>query len=486
MVRTLTGNFTTWTLFDTTRKYGTVQNLPYEQAIEAIMAVPYRGDTGKGQQRDIVEGHARDLRKEMRAGTFTPTPVAAALEPRHLKNLTLDDETFVLEVDSEDPLLHTDGGHRFVAIGNIIAELTERLESVKDEAEKADLERWLAQAKQLPVTVTVYFDGDPQKDFINLQKGRAVDASHLKSLAIAAGKEKNPALGVAFDIARLLHKDGQSPFHKSVKFDSRGSLPLPIATLTATGGSDIGTSLVGLARLGLAHGKDAAFLAEAVTTAYLTLKAASDKAEGDDGILEEGKVLTPVGNNGSKGASTMLTGVGLCLAYRLIALGKAQADAADLTKLVEAAEHSLNKTAKGNFSGPVKRALLGKFAKEFFADLADAPRHQGIPVPLLKALSCSTFAVNPLPKPKKEPKAKKPKAAKKEKAPKTSALPDVDGTPATVTTEPVTVTTEAVTIPAPTTEKVESVTVPAPWDAPAETPTAAAQGAAAWDQEIGA
>ena len=188
----------------------------------------------------------------------------------------------------------------------------------------------------------------------------------------------------------------------------------------------------------------------------------------------------------------MLTGVGLCLAYRLVALGKAKADATDLAKLVEAAEYSLNKSAKGNFSGPVKRALLGKFAKEFFADLSEAPRHQGVPVSLLKTLSCSTFAVTPLPKPKKEPKAK-PKVKKAAKPKKASAMPDVDGTPAetvTVTTRPetVTVTTEPVVVAAATMgDKTDlTATVSAPWDpTTAEAPTVAAQGAA-WDREFGA
>ena len=52
--------------------------------------------------------------------------------------------------------------------------------------------------------MTVYFDGDPQKDFINLQKGRAVDGSHLKSLTLTAGDAKADTK-LAVKVARALH-----------------------------------------------------------------------------------------------------------------------------------------------------------------------------------------------------------------------------------------------------------------------------------------
>lgn len=410
-VGSLSGSWTPWVLCDVPRQYGTIQCLPYEQAVEFLVAVPYRGETGKGQQRQVMESQVKSLMREMRAGTYTPTPVAGALKPHHGKLLVLKgDQTFTLTVDTRDPLLLIDGSHRFAAIGRIIEKLKQELGKAKEPSEKEKLGRWIEQAKQLPCTVTVYFDGDPQQDFVNLQKGRAVDTSHMKSLTLSSGDNKDPALKAAFDIARLLNKDEKSPFRKGVKFDSRVSLPLPIATLTATGGSDIGTSLVGLARVGIAAGKDEKFLAAAVTDAFQALKAAS-AAEDDDGILEAGKVLTPSENHGSKGASTMLTGVGVCLAYRLIALKKDVADPTDLQKLVDAAEYALNKSVQGNFSGPIKRQLLGRFAKEFFADLTEA-RHQGVPVSLLKTLTCSTFAVKAMPNDVKDQREKERKARK--------------------------------------------------------------------------
>lgn len=390
----LTGTYTTWTLCDVTRQYGTVQNLRYSEAVELVKPVPFKGETGKGQQRALVQNHVRKIKREMRNGNFTPTPVSAALEDRHLAGLTLNpDGTFSLVVKSQDPLLHTDGGHRFEALGQLIEELEAAAEKAKTDEERENLTRWAEQAKVVPCTVTVYFGGNPQQDFVNLQAGRTVDTSHMKALTLHA-KDGKPEMGLAFEVATTLNKDKTSPFYNEVRFDSRGNRRLPIATLTATGGSDIGTSLVGVAKLGISRGKSAKFLAAALTDAYVALKESSD-ADGEDGALEEGKVMTPVVNHGTKGASTMLVGVGLCLAYRLISLGKEKADQSDLDRLVAVVGRTLNVATKGNFSGSVKRKLLGRFAKEFFADTTET-RHQGVPIPLLKTLSCSTFDTLPL------------------------------------------------------------------------------------------
>jgi hypothetical protein len=188
--------------------------------------------------------------------------------------------------------------------------------------------------------------------------------------------------------------------------------------------SDLATSLVGLARVGVAHKKGAAFLARAVSDAFQALEDASkDQPEGEGllgGVTADAdgwtvvnkKVLTPIGDEGTKGSSTMLTGVGLCLAYRLVALNKERADEDDLKKVVEAAEHALNLPAAGNLSGPQKRKHIGAFARELLADLP-GDRHEGVPVDLLGLLSCSAFAVSRLPKP---PKPAKPTPRKKVQA----------------------------------------------------------------------
>lgn len=340
--------------------------------------------------------------KEMETGNYTPTNVSASLEKRHRDQLKFDEnvKTFELAVDPKDPLPHTDGNHRFEALFRIAKKLKANIEKAEG-AEKEKLERWLKQVYELPVTVTVYFDGSPVRDFVNLQAGRTVDASHMQSLSLMAGLVKDPVAKSAHETAKLLHKDDNSPFKNSIKFDSRGCLPLPISTLTARGASDAGTSLIGLAKLGQAFKKKEEFLAGAVVAAYEALKKVEDEATPNaHRVLAPDKLLTPLANHGTKGSSTMLVGIGLCLAYRLIALKKDVADEADLIALIVAAHDTLDKEVAGNLSGQVKRGHLGDFAKVFFADLADAdaPKHKGIPVELLKTLSCSAFAVEPMPK----------------------------------------------------------------------------------------
>lgn len=248
---TLTGPLTKWVLFDHERRYGTV-TLPFSPANEFVMAYVYRGETGKGQQRDVVEAHAKKIAKEMRDGMFTPAAMGASLTPKHREKLKINeaDGTFSVEVDRHNPLVSVDGNHRFKALCRLYEELGKELDKATTDEEQAKLLRQIEQVASLPCTFIVYLDGDPAVDFINLQKGKTVDPSHLKSLSMRAGLDKDPAAKLAHEVARLAHKDARSPYHKQVRFDSCGDLALPISTLTAGGSSDLGTSLIGLARVG--------------------------------------------------------------------------------------------------------------------------------------------------------------------------------------------------------------------------------------------
>ena len=252
------------------------------------------------------------------------------------------------------------------------------------------------------MTVTIYFDGDPAQDFVRLQQGRAVDASHLLALRVRHKLLKDAAVQAALEVARLLHTQEGSPVRQLVRLDSRGGLPLPVSALCSRGASDIGTSLVGLARVSQTaeQGKEPAWLASVVTAAFQALK------KDAPALLDCGKVVTPMANNGTKGAATMLIGIGTVLAYRMSVLGHATPTEDDLSRLVQSAKATLDEAVSGNLSGPRKRELLGRFAKEFLADVA-GDKHRDLPVGLLRVLSASAFGVAPL------PKEKKPKAAKK-------------------------------------------------------------------------
>ena len=352
MVGKLTGVFTKWTLFDNKRQYGTVQNLPFYEAREFVMAVRFNGQTGTGQQREIVESHVRRLKREMEAGAYTPTNISAACSKKHRQALVLnEDGTFALPVNSDDPLLHIDGGHRFEAMDRIVKELEGKLAKA-GEKDKGRLARCLEQAKAVPVTVTVYFDGEPAQDFVRLQQGRAVDAAHMLSLKVQQKLLKDQAVRTAFDVARLLHKQEGSPVRDMVRFDSRGKLPLPVSTLCSAGASDSGTSLTGLARIGQMgeKAKEPDWLAFAVTAAVKALR------KDAPALLACDKVLTPMSEGGTRGSTTMLIGLGVVLAYRLSVLGHAASTADDLSRLVQSAKSTLDKPVSGNISGPIEQA----------------------------------------------------------------------------------------------------------------------------------
>lgn len=396
-----TGYVATWCVCDHTRKYGTV-TVPFEVANEFIVATPYTALTGRGEQRGIVESHCKKIEKEMTEGTYTPTGVSAGMRKKHHPNLKIEpDGMFVLIVDTNDPLAQTDGGHRYEALGRMLKKFTQKAADMTDPEEKAKFTRWVEQIKKTDVTITIYFDGNPQQDFINLQAGRTPDAAHMLSLKMRS--DADPVMKLAFDTACVLHQT-QGGFQNQIRFDSRGTLPLPISTLCSKGSSDIGTSLIGLARIALNKGgvkQDT--LAGYCNLVYNILDGKAKE------LLEYGKLLTPMAKEGTKGSSTMLIGISTCLAYRVLLAGKTVEESLEL--LVKAAKATLDNNVKGNLSGPAKRQYLGAFARKYLGDLS-VEMHDGLPKDLVTILSCSTFSAIPLPKVVKPPKgAAKPEAS---------------------------------------------------------------------------
>jgi hypothetical protein len=482
MIGKLTGTYCVWNLLGHARMYADI-TIPYSDAVQYVMAVRYNALTGKGEQREIFDAHCKKLKREMEEGNFTPTQVSAGLRKSHRDNLKLDEKnlTFVLKVDSDDPLPQTDGGHRGEAIARILKGLTQKLEAAEGE-DKVKIQGQIDALEALPVGIRIYFDGNPQKDFTNLQAGRTVDKAHMLSLRIQQKVLDDPSFKVAFEVAKLLNKTEGSPVQNSIRFDSRGVAPLPISTLCQKAGSDIATSLIGTAKIGLFGDKpaDSTFLAHCVMKTFKSLTAKAPE------LLEAGKVLTPIGNSGTKGSATLMIGLANCLAYRVRMGGKSLPSDRDVAQAVDAAKETLDREVAGNFSGPVKRSLMGKFAKQYFADL-ECDKHQGVPVGLIQILSSSTFGVDPLPK---APKATKTKAKAKPKK-GTKALPDVDGPvvvtnePEVVIAEPVVAVAEPVVVPVPEPKVVVEETLPsgfeavsvsvAPWES---------AGEAVWESEV--
>lgn len=383
MKHLITGKMNAWTVFGNTRQFATVV-VPFEVACDIFKSTIYNGATGRGEQREIHAPHSRKLQREIRNGTYTPTPVAVGTHKSHRDTIVYNGLDFELLVDKSNPLPLIDGHHRFDGIDEILKSLTERLKSAKTDADKELLEAQVEQVYKLPIAVTVYLDGDPQTDFVNLQLGRSVDPSHMLTMKIRRNMGATPEMANAFEIAKALASAESGPFAGQIRFDSRGKMPLPISTLCTKGSSDLSTSLAGLARVcGNIPPKQ---LAEYVSQLYTQLRA--DCPE----VLEYGKVMTPIGNGGTKGSSTMLIGVAICVVHDLVAHGKLR-----LSDAVDAARATMNRAVAGSFTASNKRDLMGEFAESFFSSY-DGEKHDRLPIDLLQLISPTAYSCESLPK----------------------------------------------------------------------------------------
>ena len=394
MKKKLRGNVITWTLAGRTRRLAEI-SLPFKEARELFVPAPYDALKNEGEQRDVKMSHVRKLKRAMEAGEFTPTPGAVGLREQHVKAVkyqTLRNKTtvFDLEVDSKQPLPLTDGGHRMESLNQLLLEANELLAQSKDKQEKLNYEARVNEILALPFCCTLYLDGDTRQDFINLQSGRSLDSSHLFSLQMEQKSFDNPAFRTAYKVAQELHNRTDSPFKNIIRFDSAGLNPLPIKTLCSDGASDLATSLIGLAKVG---GDKPDELATSVIEIFKALQKEAT------GLLDSRKVLTPLGNGGTKGSATMLIGLAVCFTHR-VALSPDKERSTFMEELLLTAMETLDREMRGGFSGPRKRELMGAFAKRFFESV-QTPKHEGLPVTLLKTLSSSTFCVTRLPREKK-------------------------------------------------------------------------------------
>lgn len=387
-----------------TRKY-VVATLPFRSANKYFKPRRYEALTGEGEQREIHQRHAVTLKKAMIENKFTPAAASVALtESQQAKVVYEDreDEAFEgrpfryarIKIEDGDTVPLIDAGHRMMALEMILAAGDER-------------------ANIQPITVMILLNSNAKLDFINLQLGRVVDRSHMLSLTVqeevSTSKVQNDILKLAMDIAKQASTDKESPFYRQIKFDTRGSAPLPISSIMSKGSSDSSTSLVGGAKIAISFGADADWMACNLTNTFLLLQ---EKAPN---LLKPGMVLCPP-PDGKKGGATMIVGIANIMAYRLLTLKHKIPDDSDISKLIEAVNKALNRTVAGNFAAAKKRELMGNFTQWFLADL-DEPEHEGIPINLIKILSTSTFDVSRLPKEPKPKKITKKKPAKKKAEP---------------------------------------------------------------------
>lgn len=373
----------TWAVGQHSRRFLSV-TLPYRLARLAFRPELYDAMKGRGEQRPEIAAHVRHLSREMATGSFTPTSVSANLRRQHQKAVRYEFGRAYLGVDPGDPLPLTDGQQRFGA-----------MRTLADAAAKAGDTDLLKQILDLPVSAVVHIDGNSQADFIALQAGRQVDAAHLMSLRaqqnLLAGKDADDVV-LAQKVAKVLNAEVASPFSKFIRFDARGCGPIPITTVCARSASDLGVSLVGLAKVGRAAGvTDPKALAGYVIAAWKAVSQAP-------GLVGQGYPLCPP-PDGTKGGATLLVGLGVCLAYRMKADGKPQPDADDLDRLLEAALAAFMTPLAGGLSSADKRALLKAFAQDYLG--ACGPMHHGVPLELQQILAPSAFGNPAFPKARK-------------------------------------------------------------------------------------
>lgn len=404
----LSGKVLEFALGGKTRKYilGAVR---YGHLRNFTVSEPFDARTGVGEQRMVIPSHAKHLKKEMTSGSYVPTTFSLGTRIKHREAVSVVDGVATLEVSDKNKLPLIDGGNRTEALENLRSE-GGALEKVID---------------NLHIPYILYLDGNTREDFVALQAGKPVSRDHMLSVRISAGlvdHKQAPYFNIATAVAQILHTDKSSFCHNLIQFDSSGTkLPISLNSVCTKGASDLAFSLYGGAKIAVNYKKDAKWLAKCILLAYKSLR---DDPDGSS-LLEKGNILAPV-PEGTNAGTSLIIGLGNMLAARLMFRQTEEPDQTDLDLLVGYAAEHLNVKTRGNTSADSKRSLLNNFVKDFFYDLVAKPTdeedvdenidvptkavgsHEGIPVPLIRLLSPSTFNVSKLPtEPRKRGRKKK-------------------------------------------------------------------------------
>lgn len=355
-------------------------NIPFSEARQVFKPEQYSADTGEGEQRGLVEGNVKVIRAAVDNKDFTPCSVGVGLRPDQQKYVKrTEDGKAIVEIPDAVTLPVLDGGHRLEVFERLLTD------------GKQEVLGW-------DVPVMLHLNGDPKRDFLNLQKGRPVDKAHMQSLQVQTNllPEKHAAsISLAYKLAKALSADKDSPFYNQMRFDTRGASGIPVSSFTSKNASDLATSLVGAAKILQLAQKNESWYVSVLLEAFKAIKAFAPET------TDLGKMLCPP-PSGTKGSATMIIGVANMYAYRLMLTGKEPSDKLELAALVKAVKLTMAQSVRGTFSGPVKRKTMQDFADKLFADaVKSADTCQGVPAALVTLLSVSTFN---LPKPAKKPR----------------------------------------------------------------------------------
>lgn len=381
-------------------RFFSYQVMPFSEICDLMMVRPF--DAGKltGEQRVQSVAHCRKLLESFTSGQHTPTPMTASvpleIQPRVRKTQQPDGSWhFSLELEKGERLAHTDGGHRRRTLEDYLAYLEGVIEKEQgrptpDQEVITRAEVLMEDIAALQFPVLIYLDGNPQEHFLDLQRGKSVDRTTLLVMETASDHFDDPAYKTAIAIAQALHRDRKcEPFFGQIRFDSAGNAAIKLATLMARGSSDLSTSLIGLAKVGEFLNTPPQKLAAGITRVFECVN------KRYSGLLERGRVLTTIANNGTMAASTMWVGLGILVAY-----AASQSSLDDAAKeLAEVCYETLSEVQiSGSFSSADKRIFMGRLAQRFFSAMALDRLHEGVPVDLVRTLSATAFRVSKLKK----------------------------------------------------------------------------------------
>ena len=261
----------------------------------------------------------------------------------------------------------------------------------------------------LPVTCIISLNPETrQTDFINLNAGKAVDASHMLNLQTDAGITFNPVVSrLAREIAQLLRDDFRSHVNNLVDVYGTGKATFTLKNVANPHKSEQVLSLYGTAMICEAYGKDAQWGADRIIEAWVTL------SEMNAELVGLGGVLCPPPLSGKKSAAYMIIGMGNALAYRQLLLKQDKPTDADLEIFSKSADTVFGDVTE-LLNSEHKREVIGDFISALCEDMQEEEQdfgwHDGIPIPFGILFSMASIGRSALPKAAKAKRGRKAKA----------------------------------------------------------------------------
>jgi len=352
----------------------------------------YDSIKNEGEQRAGISGHIKSLKKAFVDGTFTPANMTISLYEQQQKYLDFTEETISLDLKKMGKLAIVDGGQRFRA-----------LIELRDEAITAQNKNREKMWDDVVFPLTILLDGNPKEDFVRLQMGKNIDASHLimvKTQTNLFDSEHKDLYGKAISLAKLLDNDNTNCFSDSIRFDTKQiKKSIPISSLLPSGKSELCFSLLGSVRLLREFESDVETFSKKFIRYYEVIEMGFPRL-----VMSKGLLCPPP--DGSKGGATLLIGIMNLFSFYEKYLKK------KVTKeVIQPHVSILEISGQGNFSNPMKRQIMGDFAKSIFKDTVTITEdlnmlpyrmYEGVPLPLVELLGPSTFNLPPFPKKPKE------------------------------------------------------------------------------------